>query len=76
MNGGQYYQVDILDQPDYNGRPDDGHSTHRYTQSKPDSSHYICFANPAEVNSLNKAKEFAQDWANRTYKYSHWGERF
>lgn len=76
MNGGQHYQVDILDQPDYNGRAEDGHSTHRYSQDKPDSSHYICFASPSEANSLSKAKDFAQDWANRTYKYAHWGERF
>ena len=61
----------ILDQPDYCGRPDDCHSTHRLTDG---GRHYVCWTNP--LYSEQEARRVAAAWADATQAYMRLGKRF
>lgn len=61
----------ILDQPDYRGRPDDCHSTHRLTDG---GRHYVCWTRP--LHSEREAREVAALWADKTQRYIRFGETF
>lgn len=63
----------ITSQPSYAGREQDGHSTHRYTDSR-DQRHYICFT--GSLRSEADAKKVAAAWADRTQEYIRTGKRF
>ncbi len=61
----------ILAQPDYEGRDEDGHSTHRYGLGE---RPYICY-DPMPDN-LQDAINIAKVWAEKTEAYIRWGETF
>jgi hypothetical protein len=61
----------ILNQPDYHGRAEDGHSTHRYGLS---DRPYICYDPMPE--DLQDAIEVAKVWADKTEHYIETGTEF
>lgn len=65
------WTIYITSQPAYGGRPEDGHSTHRYgIGSRP----YICWT--GSLYHMGDAKRVAQAWAEKTEKYILYGEKF
>lgn len=73
VNRGSYWDIDIISQPSYNGRNGD---SHRINSSTPGITYKVCLSNKYEANSKYKAKEFAQDWAERTWKFIKQGKTF
>lgn len=67
------YRAYITSQPSYQGREDDGHASHRYTDSR-DNRKFICFE--GNVKSEADAKKVAAVWADRTQEYIRTGKRF
>ncbi|MBT3380512.1 MAG: hypothetical protein HN742_00120 [Lentisphaerae bacterium] len=61
----------IENQPSYEGRATDGHSTHRYSDG---SRRYVCY-DPMPDN-LDDAIEVAKAWADHTEEYVRTGRRF
>jgi len=62
------WRIYIEDQPEYNGRPTDAHSTHRLSDG---GRKYVCWTNT--IRSLDEAKEVAAMWADATQKYIRTG---
>jgi hypothetical protein len=75
-NEGGRIEVDIEATPSFNGRPTDGHSTHRLPSSQAATGTKICFAQPETVRTMEQAKRFAQGWAESTQDYIEKGKRF
>jgi hypothetical protein len=73
---GDYYDVDIMVMPDYNGRINDLHTTHRLRSERSDCEHKICFGNPRIISDLNIAKKWAAQWSELTSKYIEYGIQF
>jgi len=71
-----YYDVHIAQQPSYGIRKKDLHSTHRLLSDFPECRYRICFANPQDVPTLEKARKYAEAWAEATVNYIDRGERF
>lgn len=63
----------IMAQPDYNGRPTDLHSTHRYYDSNL-KLYYVCF-DPMPTNR-KAMRAVARLWAEKTEAYRLKGEQF
>lgn len=61
----------IVSQPDYDGRPSNGHATHRFTDGP---RHYVCWSKP--LRSEKEARAVAAAWADATQKYIRNGTRF
>jgi hypothetical protein len=61
----------ILNQPSYNGRETDQHSTHRLADG---SRNYVCWDRLLET--LEEAKKVAAIWADKTQEYIRSGNRF
>jgi hypothetical protein len=61
----------IMNQPSYNGRETDQHSTHRLSDG---SRKYICWDRLLET--LEEAKKVAAIWADKTQEYIRSGTRF
>jgi hypothetical protein len=61
----------IASQPDYCGRPDDTHSTHRLSDS---CGHYICWTK--SLQSFREAKQIATTWCEKTEQYIRYGKKF
>lgn len=69
QNDGQYWDVDILDQPSYGSLPDDEQSTNRVLCPRPDCEFSILFDDPFLIDSKGKAKSEAKLWAEKTWRY-------
>jgi hypothetical protein len=67
------YRLYIISQPSYNGRPEDGHSTHRYWDEEL-GCHYVCWS--VDITSYEDAKTIAAKWAEGTQQYRRTGSRF
>lgn len=65
------WRVYILRQPDYCGRADDAHSTHRLTDAQ---GRYICWSTP--IRTADEAMSVAAAWADATQRYRRTGARF
>ena len=61
----------IASQPDYCGRPDDAHSTHRLSDS---GGRYVCWTKP--LRTLREAKLVATTWCEKTEQYIRYGKEF
>ena len=61
----------IADQPSYQGREDDAHTTHRLSDG---GRKYVCWTDP--LRSLEQVKQVAAMWADATQKYIQSGTRF
>jgi hypothetical protein len=61
----------ILTNPNYGSRPDDGHTTHRFTDG---GRHFICWNKP--LWSEAEARLVAALWSDLTQRYVQFGERF
>jgi len=73
QNDGQYWEVDILEQPDYANLQDDEESTGRIASARPDCQYGILFENPFLIDSKEKAKAEAKIWAEKTWRYLNHG---
>ncbi len=71
---GRYYDIDILSMPEYNGRPDDLHTTHRLRSDR--GCYKICFGDPTIITDLNSARQWASQWGELTVKYIKHGTAF
>ena len=65
------WRVYIEGQPDYKGRDNDAHTTHRLSDG---GRKYICWTAP--LQTLGQAKQVAAMWADATQKYIQSGTRF
>jgi hypothetical protein len=65
------FRVYVISQPNYCGRSEDTHSTHRLTDS---AGWFICWT--ARIESYEDAKAVAKKWAEATEKYIKHGQRF
>ena len=67
-------RIFILKQPPYGGRPDDGHSTHRYglEANRP----YICITLAAAPTNVPDALSWLVYWAEQTAQYIRTGRTF
>ena len=71
---GSFFEVDIVSMPSYGGRNEGAHETHRLSSNR--GGKRICFGEPSAINTLQIAYEFAESWAENTWKYIKTGERF
>ena len=71
---GSFFEVDIVSMPSYGGRNEGAHETHRLSSDR--GGKRICFGQPSAINTLQIAYEFAESWAENTWKYIKTGERF
>jgi hypothetical protein len=65
------YRAYIQSQPGYQGRSNDAHSTHRYTDG---DRRYICYTGTLTTES--QAKSVAAIWADNTQTYIKTGRSF
>lgn len=65
------WRIYILDQPSYDGWPEDAASTHRHFD---DDHPYICWTKP--ITTFERAKEIATRWAEATEEYRETGTKF
>jgi len=61
----------IVRQPDYGGRSEDLHTTHRYRDC---DQHYVCWSDP--VTTREDSVAIADLWKENTDKYIQNGTRF
>jgi len=73
---GNFYYAHILTQPNYSGRDNDGHSTHRLESDYPGCSYRICFGNDNSVRTLSLVRKYAEAWSEATSKYIDYGINF
>ena len=66
---GDEYRIYILTDPDYGGRGDGGHSTHRQSDGR---GLYVCW--DSAISTLEDAKRIAAAWADGTQSYIKFGE--
>jgi phage gp37-like protein len=65
------WRIYILEQPHYDGRADDSHTTHRLSDS---NGVYVCWS--TAITSLEDAKTIASKWAEATELYRKTGKLF
>jgi hypothetical protein len=65
------YVIFILDQPDYGGRPDDPHTTHRILEG---DDRLVCWT--GLMPNISVAKNVAGLWADFTERYILTGQGF
>ena len=70
-NGETNFVIFILDQPDYGGRPDDPHTTHRVHEG---DDRLVCWTGP--MPTLASAKRIAGLWSDYTEKFILTGQKF
>jgi hypothetical protein len=61
----------IASQPDYCGRPDDAHTTHRLSDS---CGRYVCWNKP--LQTFQEAKQVVATWCEKTEQYIRYGKKF
>ena len=61
-------RIYIEQQPSYNGRPTDGHSTHRINSGNGAPPH-ICIKEEHRPSTLGEAQKLARDWVGYTEKH-------
>ena len=69
-----YFEVDIVSMPSYGRRNEGAHETHRLSSDR--GGKRICFGDASAISTLQIAYDFAQAWAENTWKYINTGERF
>lgn len=69
-----YFEVDIVSMPSYNSRNEGAHETHRLTSDR--GGKRICFGDASAISTLQIAYEFAESWAENTWRYIQTGVRF
>jgi len=74
QRGGDY-RIYIKRQHSYNGRPTDGHRTHRYYDSHR-GQHYACVEEGLEPRTFQHALNWAKGWAEGTERYRKYGASF
>jgi hypothetical protein len=76
VNVGSHYEIDIAEMPSYSsyGRNNDLHHTHRLPSDR--GGYKVCIGNENSVTSLDKARKWAGNWSEETWKYLRTGERF
>jgi len=70
-HGEKNFVIYILDQPDYGGRSDDPHTTHRNREG---DDRLVCWTGP--MPTLESAKMVAACWADLTERYIITGQGF
>lgn len=70
QNRDSTYTVHIIRSPSYGSRSTNGHVIHR------NGDNTICFGNPSEVNTLDKARKYSETWSEMTWKYIQTGVKF
>ena len=65
-------RIYINSMPSYGRRDSDGHSTHRYRD--PNGAAYVCYDPPP--TNMTDAFKIAKAWAEKTWRYIQFGERF
>ena len=71
-----HWEIDILAMPSYGGRSEGLHETHRLPSDRSDCRYRVCIGDESSVSSLSDARRWAGSWAEETWKYIQWGERF
>jgi hypothetical protein len=71
---GSNYEIDIKSTPSYKGRDTDPHKTHVLPSDR--GGKRICFGNDSDVDSMSKARKYAESWAENTSDYIKHGDRF
>ncbi len=71
IDGFENYDIYILDQPDYGGRADDLHTTHRHADG---DDRRICWTGP--MPTLDEAMRIAGLWSDLTERYILTGQKF
>ena len=66
LDGGKF-EVDIVEQPSYNGRDESANTVHRLPSSRGGSK--ICISAGHEPDSLESAKKLSMEWAELTHNY-------
>ncbi len=69
---GNYFEIDILSQPSYNGRSFGGHITHRLSSSR--GGYKICIASPHVPKTIDVAKKMSTEWSDLTQTYINTGK--
>ncbi|GHU30478.1 hypothetical protein AGMMS50256_17480 [Betaproteobacteria bacterium] len=72
QSNGEIY-IYIFKQPSYQGRNEDAHATHRYTDSR-DGRKYIC--REPQPRTESDARKVAAAWADLTQEYIRSGKKF
>lgn len=68
---GDFFEIDILEQPSYNGRPSGGHASHRLPSDR--GGEKICLAPGHEPKTIDQAKKVSIEWADLTQTYINTG---
>ena len=63
-------RIYIEQQPSYNGRPTDSHSTHRLFSGGGAPPH-ICIKEQCQPETLAQARQMARDWVAYTERHRH-----
>lgn len=69
------YQIYIVEQPHYNGRATDSHSTHRYWDAS-QQQYYLCISESLQPTNMTHARNWAKEWAESTERYRKYGITF
>ena len=71
-------RIYILDQPSYDGRDNDGESTHRLMEHSGDYAghHYVCVHRGLEPTNVPDALSWLVYWAEKTAEYIRTGKKF
>jgi hypothetical protein len=75
VDEGPYWRVDIERMPSFGGRNSGLHDTHRLPSSAASTGHKICFDDPYEAHSLEKAQKFSEAWAEAVWEWIKTGRR-
>ena len=71
---GKYYEIDILSQPNYEGRYSDASVTHRLSSDRLDCARKICIYASKAPKTLELAMRLSADWAELTQTYIKTGK--
>lgn len=71
---GQFYEIDIIRTPNYNGRSEGLHETHRLPSDR--GGYKVCFAAESAVTSLERARKWVEAWSEGTWRYIKTGATF
>jgi hypothetical protein len=73
---GYEVRIFILKQPSYQGRPNDGHSTHRLGLASNPPDPYVCIKPDLTPTNVPDALSWAIYWAEETVTYIRTGRAF